>query len=480
MTNWMPDIAERSGPKYRAIAEALADDIAAKTVPAGDRLPTHRDLAWRLGVTVGTVSRAYALAQSWGLIAGEVGRGTVVLPETRMRPIPPGEPARDYAHGPLPDRTFFPGLGRAGTIEMSRNFPTDERLGDILARGLRRIADPATLAQFVGYQPPNGAELHRRAGVDWLQRFGLEVDAESVMVVNGCQHGLAVAFSALARPGDTILMEALTWPGAMRLATMLGLRARAVDMDEHGLRPDALEEACRAGRARILYTVPTMQNPTTSVMPEDRRREIAAIARKHAITIVEDDVFGFLATGAPPPIAAIAPDITVYVTSLSKSVAPALRAGYVAAPRKLIPELASVIQTSMLMLPMFGAHLAAELVLSGAAAELADRQRQMATDRQALASRILAGHSIDTHPGASQFWLHLPDQWRTREFVSEAMERGVAVSPGDAFAVEAGESNAHTVRLCLCSEPGRARIEEGLEIIAALLASHPGATTPIV
>lgn len=480
MTNWMPDIAERSGPKYRAIAEALADDIAARTVPAGARLPTHRDLAWRLGVTVGTVSRAYALAQSWGLIAGEVGRGTVVLPELRARPLPPDGPAGKYDRGLSPDRTFFPGLARSGAIEMSRNFPTDERLGEVLARGLRRIADPATLAHFDGYQPPNGAELHRRAGVDYLKRFGLEVDAESVLVVNGCQHGLSVAFSALARPGDTVLMETLTWPGAIRLASMLGLRARAVEMDEDGLRPDALDAACREGRVRLLYSVPTLQNPTTSVMPEDRRREIAAIARTHDVTIVEDDVFGFLAEGAPPPIAAIAPDITVYATSLSKSVTPALRIGYLTGPRSLIPELASVIQSSMIMAPMLGAHLAAELILSGAAAESADRQCKMAADRQALASDILSGQSMNTHPGASQFWLHLPAQWRTREFVTEAMARGVAVSPGDAFAVEASESDPHAVRICLCSEPSRERIAEGLEILAALLASHPGATTPIV
>ena len=478
MTNWMPDIDKRSGPKYRAIAEALADDISTRKVPAGARLPTHRDLAWRLGVTVGTVSRAYALAQSWGLIAGEVGRGTLVLPETRLRPSPPDGPAREYDRGLPPDRTFFPGLARSGAIELSRNFPTDERLGEILAGGLRRIADPATLAHFVGYQPPNGAELHRQAGVNWLKRFGLDSDADSVIVVNGCQHGLSVAFSALARPGDTVLMETLTWPGAKRLASMLGLRARAVAMDGHGLRPDALDAACRGGRVRLLYTVPTMQNPTTSVMPEDRRREIVAIARAHEVTIVEDDVFGFLAAGAPPPIAAIAPDITVYATSLSKSVTPALRAGYLAGPRSLIPELASVIQSSMIMAPMLGAHLAAELILSGAAADSADRQCKMAADRQALASRLLAGQIIDTHPGASQFWLHLPAQWRTREFVSEAMARGVAVSPGDAFAVEA--SDPHAVRICLCSEPDRARIEEALEILAALLASHPGATTPIV
>ena len=472
MTNWLPDISRRPGPKYRAIAETLAQDITGGALSAGDRMPTHRDLAWRLGVTVGTVSRAYALAQSWGLLAGTVGRGTIVLP----------------AAAPLPARgdsisSFSVLLNPGGgpqTIEMSRNFPNDERTGAVLANGLKRIADPASLGRMATYGPPNGAETHRRAGAGWLAEMGLEADPESILIVNGCQHGLWVAFSALARPGDVVLTESLTWPGSKRLAAMLGLRIHGVAMDDQGLRPDSLEEACRAGNARLLYTVPTFQNPTVSIMPEERRRAIASIARKYEVTIVEDDVFGFLATDAPPPVAAIAPDITVYVTSLSKSVTPALRAGFLAAPTSLVPQLSSVIQSSTIMPPMLGAQLAAELIRSGAAAETAARHRQTAADRRRLAANILGRRLATEHPYASQLWLSLPDQWTTREFVAEALARGVAVTPGDAFAVSENEADPHAIRVGLCAEADRARIEEGLRVLAALLASHPGATTPII
>lgn len=478
MTIWQPDLAERTEPKYQAIANALAEDIASGALPAEARLPTHRDLAWRLDVTVGTVSRAYALAQSWGLIAGEVGRGTRVRPGPHRRS---GGPGRSELEPILPrDTSFFFPTAAPGAIEMSRNYPKDERLGTVLAEGMMRIADPETLWRLGEYMPPNGAVFHRQAGVDWLKQFGLDAGPETVLIVNGCQHGLSIAFSALARPGDVVLMESLTWPGAKRLATMLGLQTRSLPLDEHGLLPDAFEEACRDGNVRVLYTIPTLQNPTVSVMPEERRREIARIARANGVTIFEDDVFGFLANDTPPPIAATAPDITVYATSLSKSVTPALRAGYLLVPPSVISKFASVIQSTMIMLPTLGSHLAAELITSGAAAEMADRQRRTAAQGQRLAARILQDQSIDTHPGASQFWLHLPAQWRSDAFVSEALARGVAVTPGGAFAVEAGDPDPRAVRVCLCSEPDSAQIEKGLEILASLLASHPGATTPII
>lgn len=478
MTIWQPDLTERTGPKYQAIANALAEDIARGALPADARLPTHRDLAWRLEVTVGTVSRAYALAQSWGLIAGEVGRGTRVRPGPYRRTGGPGWGETEQI---LPrDTSFFFPATAPGAIEMSRNYPKDERLGTILAEGMKRIADPETLWRLGEYMPPNGAVFHRQAGVDWMKQFGLDTGPEEVLIVNGCQHGLSVAFSALARPGDVVLMESLTWPGAKRLATMLGLQTRSLPLDEHGLMPDAFEEACRDNGVRVLYTVPTLQNPTVSVMPEERRREIARIARANGVTIFEDDVFGFLASDAPPPIAAIAPDVTVYATSLSKSVTPALRAGYLIVPPPVISKFASVIQSTMIMLPTLGSHLAAELVTSGAAAEMAERQRQTAARGQRSAARILHDQSIDTHPGASQFWLHLPAQWRSDEFVSEALARGVAVTPGGAFAVETSEPDPRAVRVCLCSEPDGARIEEGLEVLASLLASHPGAMKPMV
>lgn len=474
MTIWIPDLGHRSGPKYQAIADALADDIAAGALTAGTRLPTHRDLAWRLGVTVGTVSRAYALAQSRGLIAGEVGRGTRVLPTPRREHASLAGKFRDSPVAPL-----FPASERT-TIEMSRNYPVDQETDTVLAAGLRKLADPAVLERLGGYQPPSGTATQREAAAAWLRDCGINAPPDSLVLTYGCQHALWLAFSALAGPGDTIVTEDLTWPGARNLAEALGLRVSTVKMDDEGMRPDALDEACRTARPRLIYLIPTQQNPTAAVMSEARRRDIVDVATRHSAVIVEDGVFGFLPQDAPPPVAALAPEITVHATSLSKAMSPALRAGFLAGPKAMVPRFASIIQATTIMPPTFGAQLTAEMILSGAAAAAADRQRDIAARRMATAMRILGNRARPAHDSASQIWLTLPEHWNSRTFADEALARGVAVTPGDAFRADLKAADPCAVRVCLCAEASDRRIEEGLGIVAELIASHPAASAPIV
>jgi DNA-binding transcriptional MocR family regulator len=143
-------------------------------------------------------------------------------------------------------------------------------------------------------------------------------EAEDVVLTYGAQNAMLLAAMALAGPGATILTEELTYYGIKTIAAHLNLRVHGVALDDDGLIPDALDAACRSSGAKLLYCIPTLQNPTTSIMPEARRREIVAIAARHDLTIVEDDVYGFLPEDAPPPLAALAPERTVYIASLSK------------------------------------------------------------------------------------------------------------------------------------------------------------------
>jgi len=475
MTIWTPDLSERTGPKYQAIAAALADDIATGVLSPDSHLPTHRDLAWRLGVTVGTVSRAYALAQSWGLVAGEVGRGTRVLPTTGAQQT---VPRAESFHEP-PIASLFP-LSQRATIELSRNHPVDENTDKVLAAALRKLANPAILARLGGYQPPTGTAMQREAGASWLKYNGIDATAESLVLTNGCQHALWIAFSTLAAPGDTIVTEELTWPGARNLAEMLGLRLRAAAMDSEGMRPDALDEICRSDGPRLIYTIPTQQNPTAVVMSEARRREIIKVAKRHSAIIVEDGVFGFLPAGAPPPIAALAPDVAVYATSISKAVSPALRTGFLVGSKTMVPQFAKLIQTTTIMPPTLSAQLSADLILSGAAEAAAERQRRIAAERVEIATRVLGERARPTHTSASQIWLPLPEPWDSRSFANEAMARGVAVTPGDAFCADLTAADPRAVRVCLSAEASTGRIEAGLNVVAALIASHPAASTPIV
>ena len=480
MTIWIPDLQTHTGPKYRAIAETLARDIGSGVLAAGDRLPTHRDLAWRLGVTVGTVSRAYALAQERGLIAGEVGRGTIVR---AMSARQAATSLRDPdGASPIP-AYFASSFGRqlvSGIIDMGRSHPSDRQTADLMAQALRRMAVPELLDELGGYHPPNGLPAQRQAAVAWLGEQGVHADEGTVLIANGCQNALAIAMMGICKPGDLILMEELAWPGAAHLAQSLGLTIGTVALDREGIRPDALEEACRQGAARLLYTVPTLQNPTTATMSEQRRRDIIEISRKNGLILVEDGVFSFLSQDAPMPLHALAPDITIYATSLSKAVSPALRIGYLAVPEALVSPLATVIKTTMLMPATLGAQLASELVFSGAAALAAKRQREIVSERQDLARAILGARTRPTNPDASHLWMELPHQWNAPQFADAAMARGVSVNPGSNFMPVPATIGPSNIRVCLSTESDRQRIEDGLRIVAELLASHPTTAAAIV
>lgn len=469
MTIWAPDLRQRPGPRYLAIADALAEDASAGRIRPGHRLPTHRDLADRLGLTVGTVTRAYAEAARRGLVTGEVGRGTFV-----RGPAGPG-------FIPLPMARTEPGL-----IDLTANLPPQEpgeRTERALARTLAALARKKDLRRLLDYPPEGGAAEHRAAGALWVRRCGLEAGAERVLVSSGSQHGMTAVFAALLAPGDLVLTEALTYPGMKALAGLLSLRLRGLALDEQGLRPDALAAACRAGTARALYCLPTLQNPTASVMPDGRRREIAAVAREHGLIVVEDDVHGHLPERPHRPISAFAPETSIYLNGTSKSLAPGLRVGFIVAPEALVPRLAAAIRGTTWMAAPLMAEIAARWIHDGTAERIVARKRAEAAARRALALRALDGADVVSHPAAYHLWLRLREPWRAEAFAIAARGRGVAVTPASAFAaVEArGRSRAgapdvpEAVRVCLGAPRDRAELERGLRVLSDLLTAPPEA-----
>ncbi len=208
---------------------------------------------------------------------------------------------------------------------------------------------------------------------------------------SGGQHAMEVALTALTRPGDTVLAESLTYPGLKVLANRLHLRLHGVAMDEQGLQPDALEAACRGG-AKVLFCLPNLQNPTGAVMPEERRRRIATVVRKHALTVVEDDAYGLLLDRRPPPLCTLVPEPGWFIGGVSKLLAPGLRIGYLAAPADTGTErLAEEAGLAVRMTPPLMAEVAARWVHDGTADELVVRRRREAQERLELAREVLAG-----------------------------------------------------------------------------------------
>jgi DNA-binding transcriptional MocR family regulator len=441
--------ASAKGPRYRAIAAMIASHIASGEYGPGTRLPTHRELASSLGVTVGTVSRAYAELERRGLVRGEVGRGTFVL----------GGAADDM---PVPEEQSgeFP-------IDLGRNYPASTVHRSDLMGVLADVAGDPGLVRLLGYQPHAGRSEHRVAGASWVRRGGLDVPEDRVILTAGAQHGILVALSTLLSPGDRVGVEALSFPGTKAVARMLGCRLEPLEMDSEGIVPEAAEAACRDG-VRVICCVPGLHNPTNALMSVERRRHIAEIVAAHDAYVIEDDIFGLLLPEPLPPISTFAQRNGLYITSLSKTVAPGLRVGYLVVPPALFEKACATMRATCWMAPPIMAEVTSRWIDDGTALSILERTRKEAAARMKLARRILGPWSADAPDGAMHVWFQLPDAWTSDRLVAAARERGVLLTSAAPFMVGTTEA-PRAVRICLGTPPTRKLLEEALERLAGIL-----------
>lgn len=438
---WEPNLPNSDGPLYERIAAALERDVETGVLTSGTRLPTLKELAARLGVTPGTVNRAYGLAQSRGLVEGEVGRGTFVRGPTDQTTSMEAAAPR-----PLPSAVE----GRSNLIDLSIVTPNTHLQEPYVRVALSELARSPNLAEALEYTPDGGHPLHRQAGAMWLQQAGMSAIAEQVLLTAGAQHGLWVAVNALTRPGALVLCESLCYPGVASVVHSLGRRLKGVRMDEEGMDPEHLRELCREERPSMAICIATCQNPTTSVMSVERRKEIAEIAREFDFTLVDDDLYGFLAPTPVPPLATFAPERSLYLTSLSKSVLPTVRMGYLHCPPEWLTRLVASVRTSVWMVSPLAAQLATQLITCGKANELSNLQREEAKVRQELARELLGGFEYRSIPTSFHIWLKLPPHWAGGDqFAALARGHQLLVAGGDAFSMNRDGEGRQYVRISL-------------------------------
>ncbi len=452
---WVPDISKIDGPRYLAVAAAIAKGIDNGELPPGSQLPPQRDLAEKLGVTVGTVSRAYALAKRRRLVDGEVGRGTFVKGN------------RQEARGAniIPE-------GDTRTIDLACFRSPVDGLTEALARAFAEAGERATLFPLHKYPPAAGFLTHRTAGATWIGRVGLEVPPENVFICGGAQQAILIALNAFARAGDAVVTENLTYSGVKALSALQGLRLEGVTLDDKGMVPDALDAVCAATNARVVYLQPTVHNPTTALMPVERRRRIAEIARARDLILIEDDAAASALIDRPPPVASFAPERTCYITSVSKSISPTFRLAYVAAAPKLHESLVSTFHTMALAVPPFPAEVMALMIGNGVADQITRRYLQEMRRRHDLALEILKHHQVAAHPAAFYAWLSLPAHWNADDFAAAARAEGVSVAAADSFAVGRAGS-VHAVRVSLNPGSSIEVLRNGLTVLTSILSARP-------
>ncbi|MFM9434367.1 DNA-binding transcriptional MocR family regulator [Janthinobacterium sp. CG_23.3] len=438
--------------RYKLLVDAFAADIRSGRLPPGARLPTHRQLSAKEGIALVTATRVYAELGAMGLVSGETGRGTFV----RETSLPRGLGIDQQA-------------ATAGIVDLNFNYPSLPGQADLLRGALRQLASSGDLDALLRYQPHGGRRHERDSVARHLACRGLVVGGDQVSIVNGAQQGLAVTAMALLQPGDVVATDALTYSGFKVLAEAQRLELAPIPTAGQGPDLDALERLCASRRVRAVYAMPTLHNPLGWVMSERRRRQLVAIARKHGLLIIEDAAYAFLAEDAPPPLAALAPERTVYVSGLSKSVATGLRVGFVAAPAAWVPSIERAIRATTWNTPGVMTAIACGWLDDGTVARLESEKRRDAMLRQSIAGEVLAGLPCVGHPASYFLWLPLPEEVRADQVAMALMRERISVSTAEPYATSV--HLPHALRLALGSVELEA-LRQALETVKRVIGAY--------
>ena len=431
-------------PLHERLARAVETAIAAGRFRPGEQLPTHRQLAQQFSVSIGSVTRAIDTLSARGVVRGEIGRGTFVLDQAGARP------------------------DAGGIVDLTINAPPPIISAQRMAAATDLANRHALALPHGGYGDPSGTERQRGTVARWLSAERTPVSPDEILLCNGAQQGLHLAFATLRETSTAILTESATFPGALAAAASLGMTMVPVVHDGEGMLPDALDATLKASGARIIYTTPVCQNPLGFETGPDRRRAIADIVRQHGVMIVEDDIYGIYAAKGRLTYRELLPDQVIYVTSLSKSLTPLMRLGIVAPPATLLAAMRKRMRAESWGLPPYVAELGTAMLEIGMGEEAAAILRSEGLARLELTRAKLGIGDVPMPGGAPHLWLPMTPL-KAEQFVRRASEAGVRITPPSATQV--GDSPVAGVRLCIMAPPSRAVLERALVVLAGILDS---------
>ncbi len=466
-TKWQPDLSEFDGPKYLALAHQLRQAIRSGELTEGIRLPPVRDLAWRLGVTPGTVSRAYQMVTQEGLLDAAVGRGTFVA---SARP-------RFGATQPLLSDSVGifarPKGNEPGLVDLRSPQLPEVGQTAAVAAVLAEMAQRSDL-DILGYPGLRRDSGLREALVGWLSERDLgQISADDIVLTQGGQNAIVLALQCCLKGSRPhVMCEELAYPGFRHAARLNRAEVVPVALDAQGLSAEALDAACRQTGARIVTITTEAQNPTTLRMPLERRLEIVEVARRHDIQIIEDDCYS-VGSASLPSLRALAPERCWHVTSISKSLAAGLRFGCIVCPADLGEAGRLAAQHSYFGLARPVTDIVQSLLTSGVAETLRDKVQAVFDRRLELAVNALGSFDLSWQRGLAFVWLRLPQGWRASTFAREAEAAGVLIRSADEYALVDGRA-PNAVRMALDGDLPEAEFTAALDRMARLLRNPPG------
>lgn len=443
---WKPNKALLKFPIYISLAELLEQDILSGRLPPKTKLPPQRELADFLDVNLSTITRAFKLCETKGLIYAAVGSGTYVSPNAAL---------------PNPDIQEIAEYIDLGLIKPYYQF------NSIVADTTRTILQGPKSDKLFEFSFTLGTTHHKQVAQKWLTNFQITVAMEDIILTSGTQNALAIALLSLFRSGDKIATDSYTYSNFITLAKQLNIQLIPIEDDEQGMLPEELEKQSKLHDIKGIYLMPSCTNPTGVTMPLERRKDISKIIRNQNMILIEDDTYGFIIDDKVSPMAALIPAHTIYLHGISKSLSAGLRIAYLVFPHGFQKTFLNTANNINLKIPLLNAEIASELIESGAAREIINKKCMLSEER----NRLYADYFPEwNHSNPYSFfqWLPLPIGCNGYNFEVQAKNHGVKVLCSDRFAV-GNTAQFSAIRIATCSPRTMVELENGLKIIQTLI-----------
>lgn len=449
--SWRPDRSLLKYPVYQSLSQLLERDIQNGSLPPNTKLPPQRELADYLDLNLSTVTRAFKLCETRGLIYAVIGSGTFVSPNAALPHYKPADADSYIELGPI--RPYY-------------------QFNSIVADTAKEILENPHAERLFEFSLTLGNLHHKQAAKRWLAGFHMDAPAENIILTSGTQNALAITLLSLFQSGDKIATDACTYPNFISLARQLRIQLVPVKTDRQGMLPEELDKQVRMHGVKGVYLMPSCTNPTGVTIPPVRRNALAKVIEKHQILLIEDDTYGFIEEDNVSPMAMLLPSQTIYLHGISKSLSAGLRIAYLVFPHCFQTTFLNTANNINLKIPHLNAEIASKLIADGTAQEIIKKKRMLSEERNRLYQRYFP-ECTSKNPYTFFQWLLLPAGCSGYHFEIQAKNRGVKVLCSERFAVGSTQEFS-AVRVATCSPRTIDELETGLEILQKLLQeNHP-------
>lgn len=446
---WKPVIDRTVKPLYLSLANQLEQDIINSLILPGTKLPPHRELADFLDINVSTVSKAIKVCELKGLLSATVGSGTFVSFD-----------ALSNAYLLTDDRP-------KNSIEMGATIPEPSSYEPLMVQ-LKNIVNEPDLVKWFSYSRPGDMLWQKDAAVKLMRKGGYVTDIETILFANGGQNAITAILAGLCTHGDKIGADPHTYSGLKTTAGMLGIQLVPIKQKENEMDEDALIYACKNENLKGIYLIPDYQNPTTHRMSLARRKILAEVAKEYNIFIIEDATYHLMCEKSIQAVASFAPEQTIYIASLSKTIGPGLRLAYVSAPEQYKKSLSNALYNMNISVSPLMAELAARTIVSNQIDTIIESHRKNTIYRNKKVNCYLSEYDCRGEDTCIFRWLKLPSNTSGADFETLALEHGVQVYAAERFIV--GNSIPEkAVRLSITATGTIEELEKGLKILQQLL-----------